>query len=231
MTTPSIPSSLAEALESELRPQNSFPWTRESWSKQCHDLPEVLSLLERLPERVSRETTLATATEELDAGRVLPAFVAVMVWGWGPGGLGALRTRWILTQTTDTSADVTSLPIDPVVAVKLEAAAKSVRNDGARDAFYLMNNEGALRNLGPSYFTKWLYFCSAVDGADSSDAAPIFDKQIVGWLKSAAEVSLDRTKTPSYERYLVILEEWGRPYGRTRAQVETEIFRLATGRG
>jgi hypothetical protein len=95
-----IPAVLAEALDGEARPQSPFLWTKQPWLDQMHDLPDVLSLLDRLPERVSRQSTVDAVSAELNAGRVLPAFIAAMVWGWGTtAGMGALRTRWILTQT------------------------------------------------------------------------------------------------------------------------------------
>lgn len=231
MTTP-IPAVLADALNCEARPQSPFPWTKQPWLDQMHDLPDVLSLLDRLPERVSRQSTLGAVSAELSAGRVLPAFIAVMVWGWGTtAGMGALRTRWILTQTKAKSTDAASEPVDPSVAKRLEAGASSVRADGALEAFRLMNNEGRILHLRSSYLTKWLYFTSAVEGTEDLNAAPIFDDRIVGWLENPAGVLLEKNSTDSYGAYLDLLTSWGRPYGRTRAQVETEIFRLATGPG
>jgi hypothetical protein len=35
--------------------------------------------------------------EELSAGRVLPAFVAAMIWGYGSTGYVPVRVRWVLT--------------------------------------------------------------------------------------------------------------------------------------
>lgn len=231
MTT-RIPAVLVEALDGEARPQSPFPWTKQPWLDQMHDLPDVLSLLDRLPQRVSRQSTLDAVSTELNAGRVLPAFIAAMVWGWGTtAGMGALRTRWILTQTKAKSTAAVSEPVDPLVVDRLEAGIRSVRADGALEAFRLMNNEGRILHLRASYFTKWLYFTSAVDGPDDPAAAPIFDDRIVGWLKDTAGMPMEKNRTGSYGEYLELLASWGEPYGRTRVQVETDIFRLATGRG
>jgi hypothetical protein len=93
-----------------------------------------------------------------------------------------------------------------------------------------MNNEGAIKHFGRSYFTKWLYFASALDGPDDAAAAPILDEKITGWLVKQAELSLDKS-TASYVQYLELLACWGAPHGRTRVQVEKAIFKLATGRG
>lgn len=155
-----------------------------------------------------------------------------MVWGWGTtAGMGAIRTRWILTQTKVKSADTISESVDPSVAVRLEAGAKCVRAEGALEAFWLMNNEGRILHLRSSYFTKWLYSTSALDGTDDPKAAPIFDDRIVGWLEHTAGAPLEKTRTDSYGEYVELLEGWGKPYGLTRTQVEAEIFRLATERG
>ncbi|WP_284991009.1 hypothetical protein [Arthrobacter sp. efr-133-TYG-120] len=87
-----------------------------------------------------------------------------------------------------------------------------------------------IKHLGRSYFTKWLYFASALEGPDDAAAAPILDDKITGWLDNETDLSLDKS-TASYGRYLELLACWGEPYGRTRVQVEKAIFKLATGRG
>lgn len=138
-----IPAELAEALDGEARPQSPFPWTKQPWLDQMHDLPDVLSLLDRLPTDVSRLSTRDAVAVELDAGRVLPAFIAAMVWGWGTtAGMGALRTRWILTQTKAKGTNAVSEPVDPSVVDRLEAGARSVCANGATEAFRLMNKRG-----------------------------------------------------------------------------------------
>ncbi len=146
-------------------------------------------------------------------------------------GMAALRIRWILTKAKVKSTDAIPEPVDPAVADRLEAGVRSVRADGALQAFRLMNNEGRILHLRSSYFTKWLYFTSAVDGPEHPNGAPIFDDRIVGWLEYAAGAPLEKKSTDSHAEYLDLLASWGEPYGRTRAQAETEIFRLPSGRG
>lgn len=65
MTT-SIPSALAEALEGEFRPQGPFPWTKQPWLEQMHDLPELLLLFDGLPEQVSRQSTPEAVSAEMN---------------------------------------------------------------------------------------------------------------------------------------------------------------------
>jgi hypothetical protein len=108
-------------------------------------LPDVLATLEQLPEKVDRQIIRDVVLSELDAGRVLSAFVPAMVWGWGTtSGRGALRTRWILTEADDRSNPPELLSAAPTVNARLEAGAAAARLDGPREGFRLMNNEGAI---------------------------------------------------------------------------------------
>ncbi|WP_396136738.1 hypothetical protein [Arthrobacter sp. AB6] len=229
--SPNVPPLLVGPLGEEPATQGSFPWIRDKWREHMHDLPDVLRTLDQLPDRVDRQSTRAVVLSELAQGRVLSAFIPAMVWGWGTTGLGPVRTRWALTQIDNRSDDALQLPVDPTVAERLDAGARAVRKDGPLGAFRLMNNAGRIKHLGPSYFTKWLYFSSALQGPDDAAAAPILDKRIVDWLREHADISLDADKSPSYADYLELLTDWGDQYGRTRVQVEKAIFKLATGRG
>lgn len=229
--TRDTPPALLALLIHEPTPQASFPWVRKPWMDHMHDRPEVLTALKQLPDRVDREIIRDVVTSELGAGRVLSAFVSAMVWGWGStSGRGALRTRWILTEIDDRSQPPAALPIVPSVSDRLQAGAQAARDAGPEEAYRLMNNEGAIKHFGRSYFTKWLYFASAVDGPDDAAAAPILDDKITGWLGNEAGLRLDRS-TASYTQYLQLLSCWGEPYSRSRVQVEKAIFKLATGRG
>lgn len=231
LMSPNVPPALHRPLGEEPTPQTSFPWDRDKWREQMHDLPEVLKTLACLPDTVDRQSTRAVVLSELSQGRVWAAFVPAMIWGWGTTGLGPLRTRWVLTQTDDKSHDPIHLPVQASVAERLETGARTVRENGPLDAFRVMNSQARIKHLGPSYFTKWLYFCSAIEGPDDASAAPILDKRITGWLRAHAGISLDANKSASYGEYLGLLTDWGKQYGRTRVQVEKTIFKLATGRG
>lgn len=230
MTThPAIPPVLSSVLAREPEPQGSFPWHRDPWKREFHDLPEILGVLSQLPDRVDRESTRHIVLDELKAGRVLAAFVCVMIWGYGTTGVGPLRTRWVLTGVKN--RDAAQEPPLPSVEKHLAASVDTVRTKGPLEAFRVMRNEGKIKHLGSAYFTKWLYFASALDGPDDSQATPILDQQVATWLKTHAEIHLDVNRTESYARYLDLLTTWGDTYGRSRVQVEKAIFGLATGRG
>lgn len=77
-----IPAELADVLAAPQLPQRAFPWIRNSWLNQMHDLPETLEMLHHLPERVDRDLVRQIVLAEITRGEVLAAFVAAMVWGW-----------------------------------------------------------------------------------------------------------------------------------------------------
>jgi hypothetical protein len=156
-----VPEVLANALSHPYRPQGSFPWSRKPWVDRMHDIPEVQTLLPRLPERLDRQFVAETVSAELAAGRVLSGFIAAMVWGWGDkGARGAVRTRWVLTGVKGPGDTVTSLKVDPSVAKRLHVGAEKIRDRGSIEGFREMNTHSRIKYLGSSYFTKWLHFCS-----------------------------------------------------------------------
>ncbi|RJT81087.1 hypothetical protein D6T63_07915 [Arthrobacter cheniae] len=193
-----------------------------------HDLPEVIDVLNRMPERVDRDSTRELVLAELEAGHTLAAFIGAMVWGYGTTGYGPVRTRWILTGIK--TSPITT-PVLPSVSDRLSAGVEYVRKNGAVEGFRFMNIDNRIKHLGAAYFTKWLYFSSSLTSADDAQAAPILDAQVAKWLLVEAALRLDTDETASYEKYVQVLNDWGHEYGRTAVQVEKIIFGLATGRG
>jgi hypothetical protein len=129
----------------------------------------------------------------------------------------SLRRKVVLTERAD-------------VAGLLRAGVETVRAQGPVEGFRHMNNAGRIKYLGGAFFTKWLYFTSALTSPDDPNAAPILDKQAYDWLEQHAGLNLDIDRTPDYERYIEVLTAWGDTHGRTTVQVEKVIFGLATGR-
>ncbi|MBF9315810.1 hypothetical protein [Mycobacteroides chelonae] len=228
MSPPTIPAELTALLDAEPTTQRGFPWDRQAWQTQAHDLPHVFSALGDLPDHVNRDDVHAVVLSELNADRVLPAFVSAMVWGYGDRGYGPIRVRCVLTGTRGRNADKSE--VLGTVSTRLAEAVNEVREHGPLAGFRLMNNSGRIKYLGPAFFTKWLYFASAVTDVDSPEAAPILDKQVADWIRKHTGISLNLNKTNAYEKYLNLLEDWGRPYNRTPVQVEKVIFGLQTGR-
>jgi len=223
-----VPSLLAAALAEPPRPQHAFVWEPAGWRTEMHDLPEVQGMLGDLPGRVDRELIRLKVLEELNEGRVISAFVSAMVWGYGDRGYGPVRVRWVLTGVKQ-GAHGASVRGD--VPGLLSDAVEVVRGEGAVEGFRFMANAGRLKYLASAFFTKWLYFASALDSPDDPRAAPILDKQVHDWLEKHADMTLDISRTHEYRRYLDVLTEWGDQFARTPVQVERVIFSLATGRG
>lgn len=225
-----LPASLAAALSAGHTPQRGFSWKPESWSAALVDCPEVVDQLNSLPDRIDRDEVCRVVTANLSLGKVLSAFVTSMIWGYGDSGYGPARVRWVLTGIRGRKA--AHAPVLPDVAERLQAAAHVVRERGPVEGFRHMNNSGRIKYLGSAFFTKWLYFASALSGPDDPKAAPILDKRVRDWLAENARVHLNITKTADYQRYLELLVAWGggsHPK-RSAVQVEKVIFGLATGR-
>lgn len=92
---------------------------------------------------------------------------------------------------------------------------------------FLNTQDGKISNLGPAFFTKWLYFVTADGSVDGGpQAAPILDVLVLNWLRTKADLRLRTGWTVDYETYLDLLTTWGKPYGIHRAGVEERIFRL-----
>lgn len=227
LMTQDMPPSLVDQLAKDTR-QGAFGWRREAWQAALHDDELTLSMLDRLDEHVDREITRTVVHEELSAGRVTPAFVAAMIWGYGMTGYGPARVRWVLTGVRGRASRVA--PIRPGVLEQLATGARLVRESGPVESFRYMNNAGKIPYLGGAFFTKWLYFASAVDGIADPNAAPILDAQVAGWLRANHVAAFRVDKTHSYEGYLRLLQDWGERSDRSPAQVEAAIFHLATGR-
>lgn len=227
LMTKDMPQPLIDRLAENAK-QVAFGWRRGAWQAALHDDDSALALLDRLGEKVDRETTRTVVLEELSASRVLPAFVAAMIWGYGMTGYGPTRVRWVLTGVRGRTS--ITAPIRSDVLEKLAQGAKVARESGPVEGFRYMNNSGRILHLGGSFFTKWLYFTTAIEGIADPNAAPILDAQVAGWLRANDVESLRIDKTPAYENYLRLLVDWGQRSGRAPAQVEAAVFHLATGR-
>ncbi|USQ79698.1 hypothetical protein NF556_19250 [Ornithinimicrobium faecis] len=230
--TSKIPDVLASRLAQELPAQKSFSWNRAKWVPQVRDVPDAETVLKDLPERLDREIVRDVVQANRSRDRVLGALVPVLIWG-GPGGYGPFRARSILTGVR-TRANIDAA-VDDSIRDKLLAGAERVRESGAAEAFQFMNNEGKVKYLGGAFFTKWLAFSSMVRSVDGPQVAPILDKRVRDWIADntsvgGERVSLSTTSSRDYQRYLELIDAWGRPSGRTRSQVELAIFDLTRDR-
>ncbi|QRY62585.1 hypothetical protein JVX90_19860 [Gordonia sp. PDNC005] len=223
-----VPPALANQLVAPAQPQLPFAWKRQAWRSMLHDVPGAAELLDALPEKVDRTSTLEVVNRGITEGEILPAFIAAMIWGHGTTGFGPVRVRRSLTGLKSGTRDA---PIRVDVEGLLRISALKVRNDGPLEGFRYMNNEGKIKHLGSAFFTKWLYFASAGENPDAPNASPILDRQVRDWIRNETGLSLGNRRTEDYAMYIETLTVWGIAYDRSPVQVEKEIFALATGRG
>jgi hypothetical protein len=219
-----VPPDLVPLLEAPPSRQSSFGWSRGAWASQLHDLRDVVDALSALEDRVDRYTTAAFVLAELRNERVLSAFTAAMIWGYGPTGYGPSRLRWVLTGVRGRRSRDAEVRAD--VADRLLDAVSMVRERGPVEAYSHMYGAGRIKYLGGAFFTKWLYFASALDGPDTAAAAPILDKRVAVWLNANTDLRLRVDRTTSYRQYFHVLGDWASHFGRTRPQVEQAIFEL-----
>lgn len=224
-----IPTVLANRLSAQQTAQKAFTWDRAKWEPMVSDIPDAANVLQSLPAEVNRDTVRDAVQGNLVRERVMGALVPVLIWG-GPGGYGPYRARRILTAGTNTAGGTAETEIRE----RLIKAGEIVQGGNPVEAFRFMNNDGKIKYLGPAFFTKWLAFSSMSGSIEGKNVAPILDKRVRDWIfqntKGTDQISLRTTSTAHYQRYLDLLDAWGGPYGRSRAQVELAIFDLTRDR-
>lgn len=218
-----IPEVLDAALSAPLTRQEPFAWRRSAWEREFANDAAELAFLGELRAGLDRTTVTGIVTSELANERWVNAFIAAMVWGHGDTPYGPSRTRTCLTGRKPSAQH----NLDPTVAPKLAESANLVRTTGPVEAFrYLNNKPGAIKYLGPAFFTKWLYFVSAQATDRPKDVAPIYDAVVRRWLSQNAGINLKRASTDDYALYIATLSDWGSKHSLTPTTVEEAIFQL-----
>ncbi|MFJ3310800.1 hypothetical protein ACIPSA_49285 [Streptomyces sp. NPDC086549] len=119
---------------------------------------------------VSRAQVVAAVGEAAERREWSEALVASYVWGQGRTGYGPHRLKEILAESA--------------VAPALAKAASALEEENAVAAYRVLY--GAVKGLGPAFFTKLLYFLAlAVDGP-SSPRALILDQRVANVLRDHA---------------------------------------------
>lgn len=224
---PATPKSLKALLASgDTGPaaQESMRWSPSRWAERFESLTGIDAFLRDLSsEPLDRASVGRHVTASQEHGRTDLAFVAAMAWGYGPAGYGPYRTARVLLAADGDGPNGHVLD-------RLRTATLVAREHGAVAGYYTLNNQpGRVRFLGPAFFTKWLYFTTAVVGPDDPGAAPILDLRVRNWIAENGGVHLRLDKTRDYARYLQLLDGWGALPDRkfSRATVERAIFALS----
>ena len=169
-----------------------------------------------MPNPIGRESAKQLAGGALQPDGARTAFIASMIWGYGPIGYGAWRTKRVLDST-------------PSASDRLADVANAVAVDGAAAGFRAMRDIG-FKYLGVAFGTKYLYFVSCAhapirDG--KRDVAPVLDDVVRRWMSRNAGVRLriDTWNLNDYVLYLELLDSWGNQLGLPRDRVEELIYR------
>lgn len=145
--------------------------------------------------------------------------VFTLLWralAWGSGSHLRLNSR----RLNAIAADV------PLAQRVLTTAAELSRHDPAGAYLVLRpNGRNAFPSLGPSFFTKFLYFAG---GGDPAHPCLILDRVVATALRDRCGwTSLHRTgpwPSATYQRYCDLLARWARESGHAADELEKRIF-------
>jgi len=191
-------------------PQPAVPWSRSSWLRQFPEHAEFLSVL---PEQIDRSTATDYARHATTPNGAVQAFIVAMIWSHGPAGYGAYRTARVLRENA-------------AAAERLAEIARIARGSGGLAAFeHIAANP--LRYLGVAFGTKFLRFCTAVDGEDLT--VPALDAVVRRWLviHTGIRLTIDWWCVADYRSYLNVLAAWSTQLELPPDTVEELIFRTA----
>jgi hypothetical protein len=195
-------------------PQPGSRWSRSSWGRQFGTHQEFL---DSLPDYIDRAEATRQAHAATTPEGAIRAFLAAMIWGYGPVGYGPYRTARVLRE-------------NPGAAERLAAIARIARHDGGLAAFGDIAAQ-PLRYLGVAFGTKYLYFCTAASPGKPG-IAPVLDAVVRRWLAEHADLRLniDTWHPAEYERYLNTLAGWSAQISLSADTIEELIFRYGVSR-
>ncbi|MHA3019659.1 8-oxoguanine DNA glycosylase OGG fold protein [Mycobacterium sp. BMJ-28] len=175
---------------------HGFPVNRQWWTVELtkHGLDDTI-----LGDSISRSDLFNIAQPALDD----PAAALTLLWNslaWGSGD-----------SQRNNKARIASIAADPdSAAALLQEAARLSRTD-PRAAYDLLRpkNKTAISDLGPAFFTKYLYFAG---GGRGDHRSCILDRNVAASLNrtcSWATLPIEGAWLASaYERYALLLDRW-----------------------
>lgn len=136
-----------------------------------------------------------------------------MIWGYGPVGYGAWRTKRVLAEN-DGAAET------------LAMVARIARDQGGPAAFeWLARRQNRLRYLGVAFATKYLFFCAA---GGRGKPALVLDRLVRDWLSKTLHWSLSLDwDVDDYREYVDTLSEWASELDVEPGDLEMLVFQLA----
>ncbi len=194
--------------------QKTYSWRQDSFERYFFDRAD---LIVGLPGKIGRADVVDRCRRIVDVPTAEHAFVASMVWGFGTGdNRGAWRTRQMID--------------DPGAGEKLLLIARCARQ-GPPVAAFREAAANRIRLLGPSFWTKFLCFCSLADRDREVSAdpgvAPILDSRLSSWVndETGESISFWDTTGSAYERYVSLLNDWAEQVDLRVDVIEELIFR------
>jgi hypothetical protein len=121
---------------------------------------------------VSRDQVVKAVREAATRDAWPEALTASYVWGQGQKAYGPHRLLAILAQ--------------PMATASLRKAAETLAAAGAVAAYRLLDGPGAVKGLGPAFFTKYLYFLGLALKAPGGPQALILDQRVARALRGHA---------------------------------------------
>ncbi|WP_155918639.1 hypothetical protein [Marmoricola sp. URHB0036] len=186
-------------------------WSPTTWQRR---FPEYAEYLSDLPMPISRADVAARCRDAADGPeQATRAFIAAMVWGHGPVGYGAFRTKRILDENAAAGSTLASV-------------ARIARDQGGPEAFaWLAQRQHRLHWLGVAFATKYLFFCAA---GGSGRPALVLDRLVRDWLFNSLDWPLTlEWDVDDYRDYVETMGTWAVELDIAPGNLEMLVFQLA----
>ena len=154
--------------------EHSVPLNATAWREHLSRVPGLLDAVTETG-RVSRRDVNTVAADCERAEEWTPLLIASFAWGQGTNGYGPRRLSDIRAH-----AATQRLDLDKTLA----GAVAAMRAGTAADAYAHLR--GAIRGLGPAFFTKFLYFAGTQVSTAEGPAPLILDAVVAGRVRTVA---------------------------------------------
>ena len=169
MTTPIGPNvRLAMLSSKKFIPQPPMP-VADVLPEWIERFPSDAKFLKSVAKNLNRKSVRKVCSQR-GTYSIRQKFLAVMLWGYGPYAVGAARTLKITKE--------------PEFEFKLREVYNLAKSGRHIDAISFMAID-PIKNFGPAYGTKFVYFCSP-----KNVCAPIYDMRVRDWLGKYAKNEL-----------------------------------------
>lgn len=197
-------------IESGRTEQEGFDWSkgRERWNQA---FPKYKVHFSSIPNLIDRKHVRSAFESEID---ITAKFLTSMIWGYGDRGYGPFRVTKMFEQSNYKS----------ILSKVFELSAS-----GKPLEAYKFLESNRIKNLGPSFSTKFIYFSTPREVG-----APIFDSYIAKWIAHQAierfvslSVTSERWSLKTYSEYWHWATEISSRHKILPDELELIIFREA----